>query len=79
MVMMPPACTSSYFATHYNDCMAEALSAIRLPYLVSPCKMVVPDSCYFDSGYHFDRYGVELNTARLIEAIRTTINQRVLL
>lgn len=65
VLMMPPACTSSYFATHYNEQVAETLRAKQIPYIVSPTEMVVPDSCYFDSGYHFNRHGVELNTTRL--------------
>ena len=68
VVMMPPACTASYFATHYNAHVADALNAIRLPYESDPLAAVLPDSSYFDSGYHFNRQGVELNTERLIAA-----------
>ena len=66
LVMLPPACVDSYFTGHYNSGIADALRSIGHPYIVQPATMTVPDSLAFDSGYHLNAHGIELNTRRII-------------
>ena len=69
LVMLPPACVDSYFKGHYRNAIAHALQAIGYPYVTSPQSMTLPDSLAFDSGYHLNSQGVEINTKRIIEIL----------
>ena len=66
LVMLPPTCVESYFNGHYTSEIADALQSIGYPYLVQPETMTVPDSFVFDSGYHLNAQGIDLNTRRII-------------
>lgn len=70
LVMLPPACADSYFKGHYRDDISKALHAIGHPYVASPYSMTLPDSLAFDSGYHLNLQGVEINTRRIIELLK---------
>ena len=70
LVMLPPACADSYFKGHYRDDISKALHAIGHPYVASPYSMTLPDSLAFDSGYHLNSQGVEINTRRIIELLK---------
>ena len=61
-----PACTSSCLGSSYSDAIGLALASIGYPYQLSPEMMTVPDSLAFNTGYHLNRDGVKLVTARMI-------------
>lgn len=69
LVMLPPACVDSYFKGHYSDDIANELQTIGYPYVTLPQSMTLPDSFAFDSGYHLNAQGVEMNTRRIIEIL----------
>ena len=70
-VMLPPSCVDSYFKGHYRNDIASALQKIGHPYVISPLSMILPDSLAFDSGYHLNALGVEMNTRKIIEIIKS--------
>lgn len=76
LVMLPPACVDSYFRDHYRNAIASALQSIGYPYIASPQSMTLPDSLAFDSGYHLNSQGVEINTRRIIEILTGIIQDR---
>ncbi len=71
VVMLPPACVLSYFRSHYSDSIAAELQSAGYPYVVPPLSMTLPDSLAFDTGYHLNAKGVELNTRRVIEVLKS--------
>lgn len=76
VVMLPPACVDSYFRGHYRPAIASALQSAGYPYAASPQSMTLPDSLAFDSGYHLNAQGVEINTTRIIEILAGSITER---
>lgn len=66
ILMVPPVNVRSNLVASHNDNIDHALEEIGYPYIVSPESMAVDDSCYFNTGYHMNRAGVEQNTRRLI-------------
>ena len=70
ILMVPPVNVRSNLVACHNDNIDQALEEIGYPYIVSPEVMAVDDSCYFNTGYHMNRAGVEQNTRRLIFLLR---------
>lgn len=71
VLLLPPVCIASRFQESYNDRIAQALSDIGHPYIVSPASMVLEDRYTFNSGYHVNQEGCELNTQHIIRALRS--------
>lgn len=69
VVMLPPVCVESQFKASYNEDIAKELERIHRPYITAPAAMVLDDSCAFNTGYHVNRKGVELNTQRIISVL----------
>lgn len=69
VVMLPPVCVESQFKTSYNEEIAKELNRVHLSYIIEPDSMVLPDSCAFNTGYHLNQKGVELNTRKIIRIL----------
>lgn len=70
VIMLPPACSASHFQKSYNEDIKKHLQKINHPYIVEPITMVLDDRYCFDTGYHFNKEGGELNSANIIKALR---------
>lgn len=70
VIMLPPVCIKSHFERSYSDAIRKALDEIGHPYIYSPKKMVLEDKYAFDSDYHVNKEGVNLNTQHIIESLR---------
>ena len=70
VIMLPPVCVQSYYRNAYNDNISVALKEIEYHYVVNPSYMVLDDSCYFNTGYHVNNYGVIQNTNHIINVLR---------
>lgn len=69
VVMLPPVCIKSHFLQVYDERINEALTEILHPYIVPPSSMVLDDSYMFDTEYHMNREGCNLNTQNIIRSL----------
>jgi len=70
VIMLPPVCIKSHFERSYSDAIGIALDKIGHPYIYSPKKMVLEDKYSFDTEYHVNKEGVNINTQHIIESLR---------
>lgn len=66
VVMLPPICPRQHFGCTYDPAIAHALDSIGYPYAAPPAWLTVPDKCNYNGGYHVNRMGVDIATARII-------------
>ena len=76
VVMLPPVCVESQFKASYNEEIAKELNRVHLSYIIEPDSMVLPDSCAFNTGYHLNQKGVELNTRKIIRILSSKGSKR---
>ena len=70
VVILPPVCPKSHFNCCYDLAIVHALDSVGHPYAVDPAAMIVADSCCYNGGYHVNRAGVDINTARIITLLQ---------
>ena len=71
VVMLPPVCIKSHLEALSSVAVTDStLSKIGHPYLATPEFMSVDDSCFFDTGYHVNKAGVDQNTGKIIGILR---------
>lgn len=73
VILIPPACTRTYFTIAYNRNIEEALKSINYPYLVAPSFMTLDDDCFFDAPYHINRNGNNQNTTKIIKLLGSVL------
>lgn len=71
VLLLPPVCAISYYRNVYNDEIEKALYVMGHPYIVSPSIMSLNDECMFDTVYHINKMGVDKNTIKIIEILKT--------
>ena len=69
VLMLPPVCVKSQYASSYSEDIGRELHRIGRPYVTSPDALVLDDSLAFNTGYHLNAKGVEKNTQRIISIL----------
>ncbi len=73
--LIPPVYRESNFKLNREKVkkVADFLQEAQCPYLVTPVRHVLPDSCAYDTEYHMNRSGVDIYTSRIIEELKQAI------
>lgn len=72
VIIMPPALAHTSFAIQekYINQIATIYKSEGFPYAANPISMSIPDKDMYNTNYHCNKSGVDLNTSRIIEILK---------
>ena len=77
VLILPPVCTLTFYRSYYKNEIEKSLFDIVHPYIVPPSFMSLNDDCMFDTVYHINRLGVDINTIKIVEILRKILFVKV--